>query len=186
MDRRVVLCALAFGLALAASPSAQAQRPADRYTFKAGKAGEETRLELVINRYSSTAERDMVFNAARQDVSKIMGALENPGVVGWIHLPGGLDHTIRYARRVTRPDGSTDVIVLAEGPAWIWWHPVNVDNSKRYGFTVIQLRLDRMGSGEGKLSAMSVAADQDAGVILADFAKEPALLTEVRREASAS
>ena len=109
LNRSVLLGLVAFVLATAPGIRAQqAHRMADRYTFKAGQ--EANPLELVIDRWSTDAERDSVFQAAQKDPAKTMDALKEPGLVGWIHLPGGLDHTIRYARRVTRPDGSVDIV----------------------------------------------------------------------------
>src|SRR5919201_7083188 len=97
LNRSVLLGLVAFMLATAPGTYAQ-NRIADRYTFKAGQ--EANPLELVINRWSTDTERDSVFQAAQKDPAKTMDALKEPGLVGWIHLPGGLDHTIRYARRV--------------------------------------------------------------------------------------
>lgn len=181
LSRSVVLLSLVFALALATGSRAQqTERAADRFTFKAGQAGD--RLELVINRWSTDAERDKVFTAAQKDPAKALDGLENPGVVGWIHLPGGLDHTVRYARRVNRPDGSTDVIVIAERPVWIWWDPALKDAKSTYTYTAVQIHLTGAGTGEGKLSSASVVADKDAGVVLGNYAKEPTLLTEVKRD----
>ena len=179
----ILLGLVAFMLATAPGINAQqTNRPADRYVFKAGE--ENHPLELVINRWSTDAERDSVFQAVQKDPAATMDALKEPGTVGWIHLPGGLDHTIRYARRVTRPDGSVDIVALAEGAVWIWWQPTAAteDRSKNYNFTAIQLHMPRSGVGEGKLSSSKVAADKEAGMLVGDFAQQPTLLTEVKRE----
>ena len=153
LNRSVLLGLVTFMLATApVTPAQQTNRIADRYTFKAGQ--EAKPLELVINRWSTDAERDNVFQAAQKDPAKTMEALKEPGLVGWIHLPGGLDHTIRYARRVTRPDGSVDIVALAEGAVWIWWTPegnATATSTNKYMFTAIQLHVPKTGVGEGKL-----------------------------------
>jgi len=186
LNRSVLLGLVAFMLATAPGIRAQqAHRMADRYTFKAGQ--EANPLELVIDRWSTDAERDSVFQAAQKDPAKTMDALKEPGLVGWIHLPGGLDHTIRYARRVTRPDGSVDIVALAEGAVWIWWTPEGNaagTATNKYPFTAIQLHLPKNGTGEGKLSVTTVAADKDAGVVIGDYAQQRALLTEVKRDSA--
>ena len=183
LNRSVILLGLvAFMLATAPGIyGQQTNRPADRYVFKAGD--ENHPLDLVLNRWSTDAERDSVFQAVQKDPAKTMEALKEPGIVGWIHLPGGLDHTIRYAKRVTRPDGSVDIVALAEGAVWIWWKPTaSEDRSKQYNFTAIQLHVPRTGAGEGKLSATKIAADKETGIVIGDYAQQPALLTEVKRE----
>jgi hypothetical protein len=182
----ILLGLVAFMLATAPGIHAQqTNRAADRYTFRAGD--EKQPLELVISRWSTDAERDSVFQSVQKDPAKTMDALKEPGTVGWIHLPGGLDHTIRYAKRVMRPDGSVDIVALAEGAVWIWWQPTAAaaDRSKDYNFTAIQLHMARSGVGEGKLSSSKVAADKDAGIAIGDYAQEPALLTEVKRDPAA-
>ena len=182
LNRIVLLGLVAFMLATA--PGTQAQqthRTADRYTFKAGD--ERNPLELVISRWSTDAERDSVFETAQKEPAKTMDALKDPGLVGWIHLPGGLDHTIRYARRVTRPDGSVDIVALAEGAVWVWWTPEGNaagTATNKYPFTAIQIHLPKTGAGEGKLSVTNVAADKDAGIVIGDYAQQQALLTDVR------
>lgn len=182
LNRSVLLGLVAFIIATALGTHAQqTQRTADRYTFKAGQ--ETTPLELVISRWSTDAERDSVFETAQKEPAKTMDALKDPGLVGWIHLPGGLDHTIRYARRVTRPDGSVDIVALAEGAVWVWWTPEGNaagTATNKYPFTAIQIHLPKTGAGEGKLSVTNVAADKDAGIVIGDYAQQQALLTDVR------
>lgn len=186
LSRSVVLLGLFFALATTPGTRAQqADRAADRFTFKAGQ--EAGRLDLVINRWSTDMERDSVFAAAQKEPARTLDALKAPGTVGYVHLPGGLDHTIRYARRVSRPDGSIDIVALAEGPVWIWWQPAATDASgTKYPFTIIQMRLSKAGTGEGKLSATTAAGDKDAGIVIGDYQNAPTLLTEVRREAASS
>src|SRR5205814_9348051 len=127
-------------LATGTAVSAQKQ-VADQFTFVAGAQGE--RFDLVINRWSTDAERDKVRNAAQTAPATVLTALNDAGVVGYVHLPGGLDYTLRYARRIERPDGTTDVVALADAPAWIWWDEGLKDRKATYSFTVIQLRMPK-------------------------------------------
>ena len=73
-------------------------------------------------------------------------------------------------------------------------HKINADNKNRifsrhrlkertatYPFTAIQFRIAKDGVGVGKLSAWSIVVEKDAGIALADYDKEPTLLTSVRR-----
>jgi hypothetical protein len=187
LNRSSVLLGLV-AFVLATSPAIDAQqanRTTDRYSFKAGP--EATTLDFVINRWSSDSERDNLFQAAQKDPARMMEALKEPGVLGWIHLPGGLDHTIRYARRVTRPDGSVDVVALAEGAVWVWWTPEGNSTAaatNKYPFTVIQFHLPKTGVGEGKLSVSNVAADRETGLVIGDYAQQRALLTDVKHDSA--
>ena len=49
-------------------------------------------------------------------------------------------------------------------------------------FSAVQLRLGKDGVGEGRVSMPDdVAADKAAGIVFKDYAKQPALLSDVRR-----
>jgi hypothetical protein len=178
LNRTAVVVSAVAMLATGTAVSAQKQ-VADQFTFVAGAQGE--RFDLVINRWSTDAERDKVRNAAQTTPATVLTALNDAGVVGYVHLPGGLDYTLRYARRIERPDGTTDVVALADAPAWIWWDEGLKDRKATYPFTVLQLRMPKSGVGTGKLSASSIAAENEAGIALTDYDKEPTLLTSVRR-----
>ena len=186
LSRSTILLGLFFALAIAPGVAGQhGERAADRFTFKAGD--EAHRLDLVISRWSTDMERDSVFATAQKEPAKTMDVLKGPGTVGYIHLPGGLDHTIRYARRVTRPDGSTDIVALAEGAVWIWWDPkAAIDTTDKYPFTIVQLHLGKAGTGEGKLSATKASADKEAGIVISDYSSAPTLLTDLRRDSASS
>jgi hypothetical protein len=94
-----------------------------------------------------------------------------------------LEYTLRYAHRVERSDGTTDVVLATDRPIWLWWEGQTPEVSAEDSFTVIQLRLDPKGSGVGKLSTTAVTADKAASTIaLQDFGNQPAVLNDVRRE----
>ena len=166
---------------LATGPALRAQKhtAADQFTFVAGTEGK--RFDLVVNRWSTDAERDKVRNLAQTMPATVLTALGDAGLVGYVHLPGGMDYTLRYARRIERPDGTTEVVALADAPVWIWWDEGLKERTATYPFTAIQLRIAKDGVGVGKLSAWSIVGEKDAGIALADYDKEPTLLTSVRR-----
>lgn len=172
---------------------AQTDTVKDRFTFvaanasKAGQSG-EGRLEIVVNRWSSDAERDRVFSVVTEEgPTKLSNALRDAYMTGWIHWPGHLDYTLRYARRTPRPDGGEDLMLVADSRAWVWWDPALAPDSTDSPFTVIHLRLNRDGAGDGKVSfGTKIRPDRAAGIVLEDDANQPTLLTEIRRERSAS
>jgi hypothetical protein len=92
----------------------------------------------------------------------VLTALGDAGFVGYVHLPGGLDYTLRYARRIERPDGTTDVVAVADAPVWIWWDEGLKERKATYSFTAIQFRIAKDGAGIGKLSAWSIVAEQSS------------------------
>jgi hypothetical protein len=130
-----------------------------------------------------------LLSAASGDESpKLLDALRDVGGIAYLRLPGGLEYTIRYARRATRPGGHTDVVLVADRPVWMWWDDDRAesggsDESDEARFSVIQLRIGAQGTGEGRLSsAATITSDPDTGIALADFEKQTVLLTDVQRD----
>jgi hypothetical protein len=179
--------------ALAILAHAQTNDVKERFTFMAangGKAGPsgEGRLELVITRWSSDAERDRMLSVVSEEgPDKLLDALHDAYMTGWIHWPGNLDYTLRYARRTPRPDGGEDVVLVTDSRTWIGWDSALGKGWTDSPFTVIHLRLDQAGAGEGKVSmGTKIRGDKEAGIVLDDYANQPTLLTDVRRERNSS
>ena len=186
-------CAAAV-LAFGTVALAQTSTVKERFTFaalngsKAGPAG-GNRLELVVNRWSNDAERDRVYSAlADNGQDKLADALAALPEAGYINWPGNLEYIVRYANRIPRPDGGEDVVLAADAQMSLWWDPAISTPSTSPRFTVIQLRLSKDGHGEGKLSlATKVTANKETKTFaLEDYAKQPAILTDVQRERTSS
>jgi hypothetical protein len=167
--------------------------PAERFSFARPPAPDSTvdpkdRLNLVIDRWSSDAERDRMLGVITESgPAKLLDAFWDVSRIGTLYWAGGLEYAVRYARRVARPDGGADVVLVVERPLWVWWdsnlakHAASPDHP----FTVVQLRLGKDGKGEGRVSfGVPFESDKTAGVLLGDFTKAPALLSDVRRENS--
>jgi hypothetical protein len=187
MLNRILLLSVVSMLAAAPTVAAQAGA-AERFTFSpadAPKTGlQEGRLPLVITRWSTDAERDKVFQALskQNDPQALSDALGSTPNVGYLQWPGGLEYAVRYARRTPRPGGGEDVTLIVDRAVWVWWKPEASLHASGSPYTIVQLRFDAKG-GEGKLAPLAgAAADKQQGVIVADFAKPPALITDVRRD----
>jgi hypothetical protein len=165
----------------AASPFA-----ADRFTFARPPAPESTvdprdgRLSIDIARWSTAAERNQLAAVvAEHGPDKLLDAFRDVGRIGTLYWPGGLEYTVRYAWRSQRPDGGADVVVVIDRPAWLWWNASAP--STPYQYSVVQIRFDQNGIGEGRVSlGVPVTTDNTLGVVLADYDKAPALLADVR------
>jgi hypothetical protein len=160
---------------------------ADRFTFVAAHAPQDglkkdRRLSLTLQRWSTDAERDRMA-AAVAEPTTLLDAFRDVGGIGYLQWPGGVEYTIRYARRTQRPDGGADLTLVVERPLWVWW-----DTSAKWtpepGFTVLQVRLNRDGTGEGRAIATTrINSDKETGLALVDT-NAPVLLTDVRRVVS--
>jgi hypothetical protein len=175
----------------ATAPQSTGQQ-ADRFTFtvvdaQAIGSSVTQPLEVVIKRWSTDADRDRMFSILTQGgADNLPDALREAYEIGYLHWPGGLDYIVRYARRNPRPDGAQDIVLVTDRSMWTWWRPAGAQTSNK-PFTVIQIRMNAEGVGEGKLSlGTKVAANKETGVALADYASQPVLMTDVRRARATS
>lgn len=178
-------------VALTSLPSmagAQVPPTRERLTFtvasgtKAGVGG-DGRFEIVVDRWSSDAERDRMLTVFKSDgQSNLRTAISDALMSGVIRLPGGLANTIRYARRSPRPDGGEDIVLVSDWRTTVWWDTALPSSPLDATFSVIQLRLTKAGTGEGKLAVGKLREDKAAGIVMADYESQPALLLDVRRE----
>ena len=178
---------LALLMVLAAAVTLPANTVAERFSFARPPAPESTvdpgsRLPLTIDRWSTDSERESVMRAlAADDARNLLDALRNTGRIGTLYWPGGLEYAVRYARRQSRPDGGSDVILLVDRPLWVWWDAKA--GSSTYPYSVVQMRLGPDGKGEGRVSIDTpVKTDNALGIALADYDKAAALITDVRRD----
>jgi hypothetical protein len=86
---------------------------------------------------------------------------------------------------MARADGGEDIILATDYPVDLWWDTALGPTPKSFAHgTVIQLQLNRDGRGEGKVSVGTKLSPTKDGKLfgLADYAKQPVVLTDVQRE----
>jgi len=185
MQRFFVVIAAAITVVSTAVLSGESVRDVAHYTFAVANAPKDVfssdgRLRLRLLRWSSDDERRQLM-AALQDRSNLLGALPYVEVAGYLQWPGGLEHTVRYARQTARPDGGADIVLVVERPLWLWWD-ATAKWAAEQQFSVVHMRVDKDGTGEGRIATGDgVRRDSESGIMVADTTK-PALLTNVRRE----
>jgi hypothetical protein len=177
---------LALLLVLAATVTLPANTVVERFTFARPPAPESTvdpgsRLPLTIDRWSTDSERDTVMRLVAEDPRHVLDGLRDVGRIGTLYWPGGLEYTVRYARRQARADGGTDIVLLVDRPLWVWWDSNAA--SSTYPYSVVQIRVGRDGAGEGHVSlAATIAPDKALGMALTNYDKSKALITDLRRD----
>jgi len=120
-------------------------------------------------------------------MAAVIAALERAPTIGYVWLnDSNIGYAIRYAYRTPMPDGGERIILASNrrlGDTGTSWKPVAAASATDYDFTIIELRLDSKGSGEGKASINTkVVVDADAKTIaLENYAAAPAVLKNVRR-----
>lgn len=146
-------------------------------------AGDTATVEIVIERWSPQAQTDRLLAALReQGPAEMLGVLREAPRVGFMRTPGNLGYDLRYARRVAAADGGERIVIATDRPI-MFWEAANRPRTIDYPFTVIELRLDRDGQGEGKLSlATKITANRLGHIELENFDTQPIQLRSVRRE----
>jgi hypothetical protein len=119
-------------------------------------------------------------------VAAFTAALGRAPTLGYIWTSDITGYSIKYAYRIALPDGGERIILATDrrlgaySPAW---KPAVAAAQADYDFTVIELRLNPNGGGEGKASLTTKAViDSEAKTVALDnYAAAPILLQNVRR-----
>ena len=186
----VVAFACAFVAALGTRPLAQEDRDhGERFTATAINMGTPgparvDRVEIVVNQWSPRAQRDRLIAVLfERGPEKLLDALQDLPKVGYFKTPETLAYDLRYAQRTPLPDRG-ERIVLATDRYVRFWEAARASRTLDYPFTIIELRFDGDGRGEGKMSlATKVTADKKNNTIeLENWGTQPVLLKDVKRE----
>jgi hypothetical protein len=178
--------------------ASQAGSPKQAETFTgttvnlAPGAGEN--LSIHVLRWSSDDERGRLASAFMDKgdagLQAVFEATPSHGIM-WTNE--SLGYSLRFAHRAVLPDGGERIIVATDRRLGTWsagdvWKPAGQTAPTNYPFTVVELRLNRQGQGDGKMSlAAKVIFDQDARTLaLQNYGAGPILIKDVRRARSTS
>ena len=186
--RRLAILAAAAAVCGLATVRGQTSDTKEQFTAFAvnlagGASARAGTVEMTVERWSSDAERDELRTALlEKGPDGLLSALQKTKRVGYIRTPDSIGYDLHYARQVPREDGGRR-IVLATDRRIGFWEAVNRPRTIDYPFTIIELRVDQSGTGEGKMSiATKITMDPDTKVLeLEDYASQPVLLESVRK-----
>jgi hypothetical protein len=116
----------------------------------------------------------------------LAAALQQATTVGYLWSSEVVGYAIRYAGKVSAPDGSERMILITDrrlGENNHAWDLKGNTPAANYGFSVIELRLNAKGEGEGRITLTGqVAPDPTAGIVTAaSYEALPVVLTKVKR-----
>ena len=186
LRRLAVPLSLCAALAVMASAGLRAQGGPERFIAAAvnmnrGAAGN---VEIAVTQWSTDGERDRLMSVLmNQGPEKLLDVLQDLPRKGYFRAPSQLGWDIHFARRMPGKDGGERVVLVTDRRIG-FWEASNQPRSIDYPFTVIELRLNGDGEGEGKISvATRIVADKENNIItLENYDIQPVLLTHVRRE----
>ena len=142
-------------------------------------------VEMGIERWSTTAEHDrMVAAMMETSTEKQLETLQRLPRVGYIRTPDSVGYDLHYARKERADEGGERVVIMTD--RYIsFWEAVNRPRTIDYPFTFIEMRIGSNGRGEGKMSLFTKISyeKRKKQIVLENYASQPVMLTEVRREA---
>jgi len=116
----------------------------------------------------------------------LAAALQEAGTVGYLWSSEVAGYALRYAGKLPGPSGTERIVLITDrrlGTANDLWKPAGQEPPSPYGFSVIELRVNAKGDGEGKISLTGkVAPDADAKIVaLEDYVALPVVLSHLKR-----
>jgi hypothetical protein len=182
--RRVFLMAL---LLIGSTAQAQVKGPIERYSATTANvvgANEPVTIELL--KWSTDADRDRLLSILAWYGDKEVAA--SMPTVGYVWTSASAGYSIRYAYKATAADGSQRIILLTDRKLGAWspdvWKPVAAATADPRPFSVIELRVNRAGAGEGKtsLTTKTVVDPATKSLALENYAAQPVILKGVAKK----
>jgi hypothetical protein len=114
--------------------------------------------------------------------------LQEAATVGYLWSSENVGYAFRYAGRIENPDRSLRIVLITDRRLGVMnrlWNPTFQGDPSNYEFSVIELRLNAKGEGEGKASLTGkVAPDAAAKIVtLENYDALPPVFKNVRTAA---
>ncbi|MGD1070422.1 MAG: hypothetical protein ABSB15_09800 [Bryobacteraceae bacterium] len=121
--------------------------------------------------------------------SALAAALDKAPAVGDLWSSESVGYSLRYAVRIPEQDGRERIILITDrrlGEFVNSWKPVGPGAATKYEFSLIELRVNARGEGEGKISPTGNIVVDDAAKTFAleNYAALPVVLRNVKRRAN--
>jgi hypothetical protein len=149
--------------------------------------GAREKLRIDVFRWSADTDREALLASVKEKGDSSVGeALAKTPTAGYIWDSGPIGYSVRYAHKTRMADGTERIILVTDRPlGGLVWKPTGNSPVPAYAFTLLELRLNRQGRGEGKMSlAAKVTVDSEAKTVaLENYAAAPVLIQSVTRTA---
>jgi hypothetical protein len=174
--------------AMVAAPHAQTNGLGERFSAVAVDLdhGSQTQLQIVVERWSSEAQRQQLADVLlKKGADKLLDALEDAPKVGYIRTATSLGWDLHFASRVPLEEGGERIVLATNRPMGfreLW----NQTRSVQYPFTIVEMRVDKSGEGDGTLSlATKIIPDKTNNIItLENYGTQRIRLQQVKRESA--
>lgn len=154
-----------------------------RFTATAsGPSGELGPVEIVINRFSSTVERNRFMDTFEErGPGGLQEALQQAPSIGRLAAPGDQGFELKYAAEL-RGEHAHRHVIVASDQGMAFFEAADHPRTADYPFTVLQLQMDSKGQGRGVASTYSnIALDKVQGsIVLENLGDQPVMLTNLQ------
>jgi hypothetical protein len=146
-----------------------------------GTGGART-VSIQIDRWSTEDERELLMTAfVEKGPDALLSQLQKLKRIGFMRLPNSLGYDVQFARLVEGEDGGSRII-LATDRRIGFQEARNQPRTIDYPFTLLEIRLNKDGVGQGKMSvATKITLNKKTKTVeLENYSSEPVRLTEVK------
>lgn len=175
-------------ITVAVAPMAFAQNPKADEHFSAvltnisnvGGTG-LTPVDLHITRWTGPEASERLHAILRDEGQEaFLRAIQDEKTVGWIATPTSLRYDFYYATSKPTEEGGRRILLITDRPMQIW-ERMGGSPTRDYPFTVIELRLDKDGNGQGTLAQMVQLRLSGNVLGVENWATSPMRLNEVKK-----
>ena len=184
LGRSIVAAAVAAVLAVTAAAQEAKPKPV-RFTAFAvnlGSGPNAGTVDIVLERLSSDEERaNLLATFLEGGQDKLLTALQQVKPrVGYIRTPNSLGYDLQYAYRTVNSDGSSRIVIGTDRRVG-YWEARNQPRTMDYPFTLIEIRLDKEGNGEGRMAVgTKISRSKDGKTIeLENYGISPVALKNI-------
>jgi len=170
-------------------PAVQTADSHERYTALAVNMGsapvrwKDLTVEMVVERWSTDAERDKLLGVAfNKGSDTLLDTLQHMPKVGYIKTPDSIGYDLHFAQKSPGEDGGEHVTLATDRPIG-FWEATNRPRTIEYPFTVVELRIRPDGQGEGKMSlfAKIIPDKRKKTIVLENYGTGPVVLQAVKK-----
>ena len=137
-------------------------------------------FEISIDGWTSLAEEERLMAILDEKGQQgLVSALQDLPEVARLRTPGSLSYPFHYARQTKLPDGRRRVMLVTDRPIG-FAEAVNRPVSLEYPFTLVDLRIDASGHGEGQMFYATKFIRSGDLLVLENYATTPIRITELR------
>jgi hypothetical protein len=185
-------------LAIVSSPAMQAQTKGDQLEITAFAVnmsniatGANAVVDIRINQWSTEEERErLIATMLEKGQDQLLRELTRTPIKGRFRIPGiqgpdphqlRLGHDLHYAWQTPLPDGGRRIVIATD--RYIGFREAaNQPRTTDYPFTLIEIRVNKEGKGEGKMAvATKISFDKKKKQIeLENYSTEPVRLNNLQ------